>query len=251
MEQPDILIVVTSALFTGADGKRLNEVSIIRLNRLKETMSSLAAYGFKNFVVLDHTIVNSFQLTAYISEMGINLQTIVVEEPIIKFPSNEYQINGPSRLEAALLFQSLTQLNDVVKNYKYVLKISAGYQVKNLRNILNATTNGIVYRMGNPFRQDIKFCLTSFYILPNAYFLALCNFLYAQIPTMSNKKPLEFYMYTYVQLVPHHLSGISYPKLKANFLSSGKSAGDFAYRLREFVFRLLAKLGLYAYQFPS
>lgn len=235
------LVVITSALFVGAKGELLTAPSHRRVIRLQKSITALAAIGFKHFVLLDNTIPPTFNLNT----LPIIVATLTPSS--INLPANEFQLNGPSRLEAVLLGQAIADIQQRLLGFKFVLKISAGYEVKNLERILAKATAGVVFRMGNPFRTKIKFCLTSFYILPVQHFINLAGYFNAKLDDMSNLKPLEYHLYTYVQQVEHQLVAMPYPQFEADFLSSGRSSNDLNYRLKEQIFRLLAKFGLYAY----
>ena len=248
MEYQKIMVVITSALFSDQQGGNVSLPSANRVARLQRSITSLSNFGLTNFVLLDNTLPNGFKTETILQGITINLITPILIEPPIKFLPNEYQENGPSRLEAVLLYQARSALFKMLQDFEYVLKISAGYQIRNLDEILSKTENGVVYRMCNPFRKVIKFCLTSFYILPVQHFLDLSSHFYGQINTMSNLKPLEYHLYTYIKSIQYQAIAINYPVLDADFLSSGRSSADLDYKLKELVFRLLAKLGVYAFQ---
>ncbi len=235
------LVVITSALFIGAKGEQLTEPSTHRLQRLHKTIRAVAANGLHHVVLLDNTLPTSYKLDF--------VEVATLTPSTISLPKNEFQINGPSRLEAVLLGQGLAYLQARLVGFNYILKLSAGYEVKNLAAIVTKANAGLVFRMGNPFRIKIKFCLTSFYILPSTHFASLCAFFTNSLANMSNTKPLEYHLYRYVQQVPHRFVVAPYPVFDADFLSSGRSAADFDYRLKEGVFKLIAKFGFYAYQF--
>jgi hypothetical protein len=244
----DTAVVITSALFVGQNGERLKTAAVNRMARVQHSLSCLANVGFSNFLLLDNTLPNGFNVQELIGDLKIELTIVELVAGSYTLPPNEYKINGPSRLETILLNQALPNLRVILQNFKFVLKISAGYEVKNLEEIIAKAKNGIVYRMGNPFRTVVKFCLTSFYILPVHSFIDLCVYFYGQLAMMSNSKPLEYHFYTYISSIPHQAVAISYPLLQADFLSSGRSSADLDYRLKELIFRLLAKLGMYAFQ---
>lgn len=236
------LVVVTSALFIGPKGERLTQPSPHRLKRLYNTMYSASAH-YGQIVVLDNTLPMGFTLPGVeFAELGA---------AAVLYPTEEFQLNGPSRLEAVLLAQTLPYLQARFGDFTHVLKLSAGYEVKNLAAILPKADSGLVFRMGNPFRSKIKFCLTSFYILPTAHYTALCAYFVQHLNDMSKQKPLEYYLYRYVQQVEHRLLAAPYPVIDADFLSSGRKASDLDYRLKEVVFRIIAKFGFYAYQFKG
>lgn len=244
----DTAVIITSALFVGENGARLKTVAANRMARVQQSLSCLANVGFYNFLLLDNTLPAGFNSQTLIGDLKIELTIVELAAASYTLPPDEYKINGPSRLETILLNQALPNLRVILRNFKFVLKISAGYEVKNLEDIIAKAENGVVYRMGSPFRTVVKFCLTSFYILPVHSFIDLCVYFYGQLAMMSNSKPLEYHFYSYVKSIPHQAVAISYPLLHANFLSSGRSSADFDYRLKELVFRLLAKLGVYAFQ---
>ncbi len=235
------LVVITSALFVGAKGEALTAPLPHRVARLQKSLAAAKEIGFNHFVLLDNTIPPKFDVDT------LPLLVVALTPSTITLPTNEFQLNGPSRLEAVLLGQALIDLQQRLKNFKFVLKISAGYAIKNLENIAANASEGVVFRMGNPLRHQIRFCLTSFYILPSQHFINLIAYFNIKLHDMSNLKPLEYHLYTYVQQVAHQLVAIPYPRFDADFLSSGRSSKDLNYRLKEQVFRLLAKFGVYAY----
>jgi hypothetical protein len=237
------LVLITSALFIGSKGEILTKPATHRLKRLHKTISAVTQLGFEHVVVLDNTIPAKFKLDS--------VEIAALSTSSISFSDNEFELNGPSRLETVLLGQSLAYLKPLFVKFTHILKLSAGYEVKNLQNIMAKAENGVVFRMGNPFRTKIKFCLTSFYILPVTHFANMCTFFSNSLANMSNTKPLEYYLYCFVQQVPHRFITIPYPILDADFLSSGRSTTDFDYRLKEGVFKLIAKFGFYAYQFKG
>lgn len=239
----ETLVVITSALFIGSKGERLIKPPYYRLERLMKTLTAVEDLGFRNVVVLDNTLTPEFKYE------GATFAPL--DSRAMLLPKNEFRLNGPSRLETILLGQGLPYLQTRLVDFNYVLKLSAGYDVTNLPAILAKASAGLVFRMGNPFRTKIKFCLTSFYILPKAHFANLCTFFISSLNDMSNTKPLEYHLYRYVQQVPHRFLSAPYPVFDANFLSSGRSTTDFDYRLKEGVFKLIAKFGFYAYQFKG
>ncbi|MEJ5994845.1 hypothetical protein WG904_10495 [Pedobacter sp. Du54] len=237
------LVLITSALFIGPKGEILTAPAAHRLKRLHKTISAVTQLGFDHIRVLDNTIPATFKLDF------VKIATLSTSP--ISFADNEFELNGPSRLETVLLGQSLAYLKPLLVKFTHILKLSAGYEVKNLQPILAKAQNGVVFRMGNPFRTKIKFCLTSFYILPVTHFANMCDFFLDNLADMSNTKPLEYYLYCFVQQVPHRFIKVPYPRLDADFLSSGRSTADFDYRLKESVFKFIAKFGFYAYQFKG
>ncbi|GEM_PF-3359685 len=247
MECQKIMVVITSALFSDQQGGKLSLPSPSRTARLQRSITNLSNFGLTNFVLLDNTLPYGFKTETILQDLTINLITPTLVESPIKFFPDEYQKNGPSRLEAVLLYQAKPTLFKILQDFEFVLKISAGYQVKNLNEILNKTKKGVVYRMGNPFRRIIKFCLTSFYILPVQRFIDLSSYFYERVNSMSNLEPLEYHFYNYIKSIQHQTIAINYPILNADFLSSGRSSKDLDYKLKELVFRLLAKLGVYAF----
>lgn len=249
LNKDQTLVIITSALFVNQDGQQLAEPSQLRINRLQQTIDAFVAFGFKHFLLLDHTLLESFELNTYLTASTVTLIAPIISKSDVVLPKTEYKKNGPSKFEAILLYQALPQLRIILNDFKFILKISAGYQVKNLGKIISKASNGAVYRMGNPFRTKIKFCLSSFYILSVEHFIGLCSYFYSQLNSMSNLKPLEYHLYQYVQTLPHQLMTSAYPVLEAKFLSSGRSSNDIDYQIKEKIFKLLAKLGLYAYQF--
>ncbi|SFG62106.1 hypothetical protein [Pedobacter insulae] len=247
MKSQRILVIITSAIYIGTKGESLASPSPIRVERIKQTLLHLASNGFRHIAIVDQTIRDVAQVQALFAEaLTILNGAYGVNETALL--ANEYAVNGPSRLEAALLFHSLPQLETLLSNFDYVMKLSAGYRVKNIQQIISQAQHGVVYRMGNPLRQEIRFCLTSFYLIPAKHFVALCRFFYAHLPTMCHQKPLEYYMYCYVKTTSHQPIKLNYPQLEAHFLSSSRSSNDLDYRVKELVFKVLAKLGLFAYQ---
>lgn len=244
----DTVVIITSALFVGQKGERLNVAAPNRIARVQNSLSNLAAVGFSHFLLLDNTLPIGFDKQEVLGNIKLNLTIVELAATSVSLPIDEYLINGPSRLETILLNQALPSLRTILQDFQFVLKISAGYQVKNLKEIVSKAKHGVVYRMGNPLRTVVKFCLTSFYILPVHSFIDLCVYFYGQLETMSNLKPLEYQLHQYIKAVPHQLIAINYPILHADFLSSGRSSADLDYRSKELVFRLLSKLGVYAFQ---
>jgi hypothetical protein len=242
----DIVIIITSALFADKNGGFLSSVSDIRLERLLNTIYFFKEVGFLNFVVLDNTLPDGFEIDGKLKDVDITLITGERHHNKNVFLSNEYLVNGPSRLETMLLYSSISELIPILKGYKFVMKVSAGYEVRNIKKVLENLNNGIVYRMGNPFRTRIKFCLTSFYILPCDEFINMSNFFYSNFNLISSKTPLEAMMYNFIQTRPHTNHSIDYPCLVGNFLSSGRSSNDLDYKIKEIIFRILSKMGMFA-----
>ena len=238
----DTLVLVTSALFIDSRGNQLSKPSPERKLRIEQSVISLRLAGFERFVLLDNTIPPGYFEE---DEFGI-IKAFTLPCNVI-LPANEFRLNGPSRLEAVLLIETAMYLVQNFNQVKYVLKISAGYQVRNINEIMKKAGEGIVFRMGNPFRQNIKFCLTSFYILPLKDYIGLVQHFTDSMDQISHLKPLEHHLYTYVQKIPHQLVSAPYPRLSARFMSSNRTSNDLSYRLKEVVFRFLSKLGLYAY----
>jgi hypothetical protein len=238
----DTLVLVTSALFVDHQGKQLSKPSPERKRRIEQTVISLSLAGFNDFLLLDNTIPRG-----YFEEGELGILKAFTLPCNVSLPINEFQLNGPSRLEAVLLMETAMFLMQNFSHVKYILKVSAGYQIRNIHEIMDKAGQGIVFRMGSPFRQKIKFCLTSFYILPIAEYFGFVQHLTDNIDEISHTKPLEHHMYTYIQSIPHQLIAAPYPRLAAHFITSNKTTNDLSYRLKELVFSALSKLGLYAY----
>ena len=243
------IVLVTSALFADKCGGYLTEPSLIRIERLNATLDSFYTGGFSNIIIIDNTVPENFDISIFVKDQKIRQIGARCTNLSNGLLPNEYSINGPSKLELLLLWDNMEVLKQICKDYAFILKISAGYKVSNLKKIYNLAPNGAVFRMGNPLRIKVKFCLTSFYILPKGAFFKMISFFYTHINKVSAKFPLEALMFDYINTLKVYLTPVPYPKLDAQFLSSGRSSKDFDYLLKERVFILLARLGLFVYTF--
>lgn len=252
------LVLISSALFVDEKGKRGGEVIPFRLERLLKSIRSWSSYGYSEIVIADNTLPANFNPVAILPLDLIKQHSITFlpsrqsDTPLasaVPFDENEFKVNGPSRLEAVLLAQILPQLKPMLEKKAFVLKVSAGYTIANFSSIAQPMKEGgAVFRMGNPLRTRVKFCLTSFYCIPTHHFIALVQHFQRHVEEMNNRKPLEYYFYTYIQAQRRQTLYLPYPKIRAFFLAAGQSSESTAYRWKERVFDLLSKTGYYAFR---
>lgn len=251
-DSDNTIILITSALYADAVGRRQDHPVAFRLERIVQSLKEMDSYGFKRFVLVDNTLPPGFPSKDLFGDYP--LQVVDSWQPTDKLEGfqpikDEFQQFGPSRLEAALLFQALPRLQELLRESQYILKISAGYRIANFAQVFEQAQNGgAVFRMGNPLRRSIPFCLTSFYLLPTPHFLELVTYFYSHIRDMRSWRPLEYYLYRFITGMPYQRIRIPYPRLRARFLAAGKTADDPIYRIKEKIFDGLSRLGLYAYR---
>lgn len=238
----DIAVVITSALYAGRLGETLGHVDPFRLQRLQQTITTIQGFQFGKIIVIDATLADDFDGEAFLQYKV----EFVKAKSTIKKSENEYQIYGPSRLEIDLMDNSASSLAKLLNNYKYVLKLSAGYSISNLKPILAIAYAGVVYRFGNPFRRKIRFCLSSFYILPTGQFISFISYAAAKMDIVAKTYPLEAVLYDFIKTIKTKGITIDYPVINATFLSSQTDSNAKSFKIKLKVYQVLAKLGLYA-----
>lgn len=254
----DTLVLITSALFVDQNGKQSGELVPFRLERLLNSLRAWSSHGYSEIVIADNTIPANVHPEAVlpinlIKQLSISFLPVPAHrtrlQSSISFDEHEFKVNGPSRLEAVLLAQVLPALQPLLGKKSYVLKVSAGYTIANFSDFAQPLkAGGAVFRMGNPLRTQVKFCLTSFYCIPTHHFINLVQHFSKHVEEMSNRKPLEYYFYTYIQSQRRQTLYLPYPKIRAFFLAAGQSSESTAYRWKERVFTLLSKTGYYAFR---
>lgn len=239
----DITVVITSALFVDEKGNELLFPSKLRLDRLNYTLSHLKHFEFKSIIIIDNTFPKSFENIKGIIEIN-NLSNLFFSRVNLIDRSREYNEYGPSRLEVSLINKASDSLKSCIST-SHVLKISSGYRVNNLEKILEKYENGLIYRFGNPFRVNIKFCLTAFYILPVEYFFSFSDYCIKNYLNINKNHPLEAILYKYITTQKYFLIISEYPDINATFLSSNRKSNSINYQLKNFVFSFLARVGIY------
>jgi len=239
-------VIITSALFADKKGHLLEHPQEIRIERLLKTLRSLKKFNFENVLVLDSTIR---QYGTYISQL-IEEQNITFNSPPINslFSEKEYLLNGPSRLEIDLLYHSIPFLKDRLRNEKYIIKLSAGYEIKNLEKILAKAQGGLIYRFGNPLRMNTKLCLSCFYIFPVKKLFKSIEYCYANLEYVNKSKPLEAFLYEYAKLQKLSMLRSDYPIIDAQFMSSNTSSKDLSFKIKLFIYVIISKMGLYTFE---
>lgn len=241
-----IVVIITSALFTDRRGNRMPEIDSFRKVRLMNTIQSLTPFQFKRLVVIDATFPENFNSI----ELERSLDNVEILRGKIDFipDDNEYKIYGPSRLEIKLYYSVISQLQKIIAKDDVVLKISAGYEVLNLLKILGKIREkqGVVFRFGNPFRKKVKFCLSSFFLLPGSNFLEFVEFANSAFGLVNWSYPLEALLYDYVNSIRTKSLRCPFPKIKAVFLTINASSNQRSYIMREKIYNIFSNLGIYA-----
>lgn len=239
MHHRNTALIITSALFAGRQGEMGDHPDAFRLQRLSETLASVEALGFGKIIVLDATLGEGFQLpfqNVLLHHAGRTLQPA----------PQEFAMYGPSRLEIDLMHNSSAFLQEQLAGFSRVVKLSAGYQVSNLKQILECTTEGLVFRFGNPLRRQIRFCLSSFYILPVPVLFRFIDYATGKLPQVHRTYPLEAVLYDFLPSVKRTALAMAYPQLKAVFLSGGSHSGQFSFKCKLYIYGVLARMGWYA-----
>jgi hypothetical protein len=245
-DNANISVIVTSALFVDSDGILKDQPVGIRVERLLKTLDFLKPFVFGKIIILDSTITGTHESLTSIA-LTYNAQIYTAKRNLIAV-ENEYQIYGPSRLEIDLIHSSADFLKKELKPDGFVIKLSAGYVIKNLDQLLAKTAHGIVFRFGNPARMKIRFCLSCFYLMPTATFLKFDAYCFENLANVAKLKPLESHLYDFIKTIETNAISISYPDVEAKFLSSNQSSADFNHQLKQKVYSILSLLGLYAFE---
>jgi len=238
----DIAVVITSALYVDKLGQSLNSIDPFRLQRLQQTIAAILTFKFTKIIVLDASLTDDFVAP---TTTGAKIDFVQIKSTLHKHP-NEYQVYGPSRLEIDLMANAQATLNQLLAGYTHIIKLSAGYSVGNLDVILARASSGVVYRFGNPLRRKVRFCLSSFYILPTAEFLSFISYAAGKIDMVTKKYPLEAVLFDFIQTLKTRSIAIDYPIINATFLSSQTNSNNSSFKIKLKIYQVLASLGLYA-----
>lgn len=238
----DIAVVITSALYVDKLGQSLNSVDPFRLQRLQQTIAAIRTFQFTKIIVLDASLTDNFVAP---STTGAKIDFVQIKSTLRKH-DNEYQVYGPSRLEIDLMDNARSTLSQLLVGYTHIIKLSAGYSVHNLDVILAKASSGVVYRFGNPLRRKVRFCLSSFYLLPTAEFLSFISYAAGKIDVVAKKYPLEAVLFDFIQTLKTQAIAIDYPVIHATFLSSQTNSDNSSFKIKLKIYQVLSSLGLYA-----
>ncbi|MCY1545160.1 hypothetical protein D9M68_810880 [compost metagenome] len=194
---------------------------------------------FGRILVLDATLPDDYQLP--FPHVGFFKAGCT-----LKARPDEYEVYGPSRLEIDLMANSYEYLTGQLAGFSRVVKLSAGYRVNNLYRILARVNEGVLFRFGNPFRVQVKFCLSSFYVLPCAALLRFVQYAHESLPQVSKTNPLEAVLYNFLKTLNSSPVSIVYPDIQAVFLSDGTHSDQFSFKCKLYIYGILSRMGLYA-----
>jgi hypothetical protein len=239
----NITVLITSALFVDEQGGESITPVPIRVSRLNETLKFIENFDFGQIFILDDSFPTNMDDVGEI-QVTDNQKRLFYKREANYNRKKEYELFGPSRLETNLIIKALPEIQEAV-SLPYILKISGGYKVRNLGEILSKFEEAFVYRFGSPFRIRTKFCLTAFYILPKEFFFEFARYCNSNYDLLARTYPLEALLYDFVDSKPFYYTSSTYPDIDAVFMSSGRTSKSLNYQSKATIYRILGFLGFY------
>ena len=179
-----------------------------------------------------------------------DIERLTDEFPALRVPklitAETGAYSGPSYLEALLLREVSSML---VENRAAYVKISGGYVVKNIVDIVKAyerqNLDGLFFLLQSPFEFRPKYAMSSFYVASAQRFRDLLGKI-GSSAERARQVPLEAILLDLI-LTAGASRGVHspYPIIEAYFSTAGFDSSKVSYRIRMLASAAYSKLGLW------
>jgi hypothetical protein len=160
--------------------------------------------------------------------------------------------SGPSYLEA-LVYAEVLAAGVVAADDAIWVKVTGGYQVKNLMPILDVAeregSRGLCFLHQSPLRIRRRYAMSSFFLLDGAGLDGFLRHVAARVER-TRQEPLESLLLEFFTSGPAETVRAPYPRIDAFFATTGLRSDSLRLLPNWLAWRALSALGLYALSIP-
>lgn len=236
----------TNLILTAAWNPKIFQSPSILEDRRNRLVTSLRYYVdsrlFSSVCLLDSTIdVEAAATLTKINPDIIHVPTVVTHP--------EGKFSGPSYLEALLYVSAREHLFNSGHPNEHTVKITGGYVVRNIEAIVKGYHHEQLDAMGflhqNPLRLAPRYAMTSCMVMSNAHWHGFIIELQSNLEKLRTTPLESLYCQFLSTLQSKRGPSMPYPRLEARFNTSGQTSASLPYRLREIMWRMYSRTGLY------
>jgi hypothetical protein len=237
---------VTNLILTAAWNPKIFQSPSILEDRRKRLVTSLRHYVdsrlFSCISLLDSTIDEE----AAASLTKINPDLIYVPT-VVTHPEGEF--SGPSYLEALLYVAARERIFESNRPDDHTFKITGGYVVRNIETIVeryhSAQLDALGFLHQNPLRMSSRYAMTSCMAMSNVHWHKFIGGLQSTLDQLRTSPLESAYCHFLSRIESERGPSMPYPRLEARFSTGGQTSASLPYRLREIMWRMYSRTGLY------
>lgn len=236
----------TNLILTAAWNPKIFKSTSLLEDRRKRLVTSLHHYVdsrlFSSINLLDSTI----DAEAAAALTKINPDVIHIPT-VITHPVGEF--SGPSYLEALLYVTARERIFASAHADEHTFKITGGYVVHNIEAIVekyhSAQFDALGFLHQNPFRLSPRYAMTSCMAMSNVHWHSFITELQSNLEKLRTTPLESVYCQFLTTLQSERGISMPYPRLEARFNTGGQTNASLPYRLREMMWRMYSRTGLY------